>query len=320
MKWVGGIGRVIATIARYALALGMMPYGISKLFQAQFQVFASQYSTELGTLSGNTLTWAFLGRSPWFQVLLGVTEIIPSALLLFRRTKTIGAVLMVPPALGVCLVNFALQLWPETRFISATLLALNVVVLLGEWPAIKGALRALLGAPVEKTRLRKIELAFGIVMLVGGVVGYTALLKGQIGTQTSSIADFIGDRQINGAGAWSVQSVMIGDESVPATGTRVLFDFDRHCVVEPVSDEERERIERRRDARRQCTYVADRSKRTFELHSGTSGGPLDEMQGKYEATGDRLTLTGTRDGKNVRIVLQPWSWEAKPTGSAASTR
>jgi hypothetical protein len=320
MKWVRRIGRGLPFVARYLLAVGMMPYGISKLFQAQFQLFASSYTAELGSLNGATLAWAFLGRSPWLQVLLGVTEVIPAALLLFRRTKTLGAVLMLPPALGVFLVNFALELWPETRLVSAALLALDVVVLAAEWRTVRDAVRALLGAPAEKTRWRRVELGFGVVVLVAALGGTTALLRSMMGAQTMSISDFVGDRQINGAGAWMVERVAVGDEAAPGAGTRVHFDFDRHCLIEPMSGDELARLRQRSEARRQCKYVADRSARTFELHSGaTGGGPLDELKGTYEATQDRLTLTGAQDGKTVQVVLRPLTWETRPAGSAATS-
>ena len=252
-------------------------------------------------------------------MLLGATEVIPCALLLFPRTKVLGAVLMLPPALGVCLVNFALRLWPETRVISAVLLGLNVIVLLGEQAVIRGALRVLLGPPGEKTRWRRVDAVVGSVLLVGGAAGYTLLLQAQIAAQVGSIADFIGERQINGAGAWSVESVSVGDDAVASPRTRVSFDFDRHCLVESMSGDDLAWRERRSEVRRQCTYTADRANHTFELHSnpGAGAGLLDDVTGTYTIAHDRLTLIGARDGKPLRIVLRPWSFRPAPRASGS---
>jgi hypothetical protein len=308
MTGANRIGRGIATIARYVLALGMMPYGVTKIWTTQFELGASQYGAELGAIDGASLTWAFLGRSAWFQVLLGVIEVVPCALLLFRRTKTLGAVMMLPPVLGVWLVNVALQLWAETRLVSSVFLALNVVVLLGEQSTLRAALRAMLGAPVEKTRGRRVEAIIGGVLLVGSLVGYSALLRVSIGARNAALGDFIGDRQINGSGAWAVESIVVGDESAPVGAARVTFDFDRHCIVEPLTGDEALRRERRRETRRQCTFAADRAQRTFELHSAVGIELLSDLKGTYEIEQDKLQLVATHDGKPMRVVLRPWRW------------
>lgn len=96
------------TVARLVLAPGMMPYGVSKLFLLQFQVAASAYAQPLGETPGTTLTWAFLGYSPVFQFLLGTFEIIPAILLLFARTRRLGALLLLPVVLNVAMFNYFL--------------------------------------------------------------------------------------------------------------------------------------------------------------------------------------------------------------------
>ena len=87
-------GTAALTAMAWALGSAMMPYAISKLFDWQFQVRASEYARPLGETSGKTLTWAFLGYSPAFQVLMGIFEFVPSLMLFFRRTRRLGAVLL----------------------------------------------------------------------------------------------------------------------------------------------------------------------------------------------------------------------------------
>ena len=88
---------VIQLVIRILLAAGMMPYAISKLMRAQFQVSPVWYTTPLGDVPTTVLTWAFLGYSPWFQILLGASEFVPAILLFFRRTQTLGAIMGVGP-------------------------------------------------------------------------------------------------------------------------------------------------------------------------------------------------------------------------------
>lgn len=69
-------------IIRYVLGLIMLAYGWIKILGFQFILPADVYEYQLKDLDGITLTWAFLGFSTWFSILLGLAEFIP-ALLLF---------------------------------------------------------------------------------------------------------------------------------------------------------------------------------------------------------------------------------------------
>ena len=66
-----------------------MAYGMIKILQIQFILPSEVYDYELRKLDGVTMAWAFLGFSSWFSILLGLFELIPGFLLLFRRTKII---------------------------------------------------------------------------------------------------------------------------------------------------------------------------------------------------------------------------------------
>ena len=131
-------------LCRYGLGLTMIPYAVSKLVQLQFVVLPLHtWQTPLEQLPGPLLAWAFLGHAGWFQVLLGVLELVPALLLLFRRTTLLGAMLLLPLTLNVLLVNEAFSLWPDTRLTSQVLLLLNVGVLVFEWRAIQAILRTI---------------------------------------------------------------------------------------------------------------------------------------------------------------------------------
>ena len=41
--------------------------------------------------SGPSFVWSFYGYSPFYGRLIGVFELVPAVLLLFRRTATVGA-------------------------------------------------------------------------------------------------------------------------------------------------------------------------------------------------------------------------------------
>ena len=74
------------------------------------------------------LTWAFLGFSTWFSILLGFLELVPGFLLLFKRTKFLGAILLFPSLLGVFLVNNAYNFMSHMIIFTGFLLFFGFVV------------------------------------------------------------------------------------------------------------------------------------------------------------------------------------------------
>lgn len=158
-------------ISRYSLGLLMLPYALSKIMKSQFILtgYAFTQLQSIEAIPGSTLAWAFLGRSIWFQILLGFVELVPSILLLFRKTTMLGAILMLPVTLNVFLINFALDLWPATKLISTALLCINILVLCLEWLKIKSMLSMIL---CSKDRLKQIKTETAINVIVISVVAY----------------------------------------------------------------------------------------------------------------------------------------------------
>lgn len=151
-------------LVRYLLGLGMMFYGFTKIMNTQFVIIPTTvWLTPLERLTGKNITWAFLGFSPWFQTLLGMLEFVPAFFLLFTRTAFIGSIFLLPLTLSVTLINFALQLWPETQLISAVFLALNLIVLGFDYHKIMAIVKLIFPVGV-KPKLQSIEIALGLIV------------------------------------------------------------------------------------------------------------------------------------------------------------
>ncbi|MBK8290111.1 MAG: hypothetical protein IPK96_03245 [Flammeovirgaceae bacterium] len=114
---------------RYMLGLTMIAYGLIKILQIQFVLPPDVYLLPLNQLDGVTITWAFLGFSSWFSMLLGVIELVPGFLLLFRKTQLLGSLLLLPALLGVFLVNIAFDFSPPMKVLTGALLFLNLVII-----------------------------------------------------------------------------------------------------------------------------------------------------------------------------------------------
>tara|TARA_R110000744_G_scaffold159918_2_gene276071 strand:+ start:140 stop:661 length:522 start_codon:yes stop_codon:yes gene_type:complete len=136
MKPITSINPIVYLFIRYILGVTMMAYGLIKILQLQFVLPSEVYSYELRQLDGVTLTWAFLGFSTWFSCLLGVFELVPGFLLLFRRTQLLGAILLFPSLLAVFLINSAYHFLPHMRVFTGVLLSLNILLLFSGFEAI----------------------------------------------------------------------------------------------------------------------------------------------------------------------------------------
>jgi hypothetical protein len=288
------------TTARIVLGVGMVPYGLNKLIDYQFQVQAWKYARPLGEASGRTLTWAFLGYHPHFQVLLGALELVPALFLLFARTRRLGALLMFPVLLNVVLINWFYGLWPATQIISSVLLAINIFLIAYDWRLYLGMVTGLLAppAPIAGRKLHLTAKIVGFLVPAAAIAAFAVSDYKGVQTEEVPITDFIGVRQINRAGSWKIVSLNIAGQAVPLADTADLyFDFTMACVsadlVHPTAH---------------GTFKADKARHTFEIAGIPFAGSAATITGTYQLQGDRVLLTGTRDNKPVSMVLQRDHW------------
>jgi len=99
---------LLRTYVRYALGFALCAYGAIKVIKLQFpDLGASQLATSFGDASPMGLLWRFMGFSYAYNVYAGLAEMVPGALLFFRRTTTLGALLAAAAMSNVVMLNFA---------------------------------------------------------------------------------------------------------------------------------------------------------------------------------------------------------------------
>lgn len=121
---------IVRVYLRYFVAYQMFGYGFNKVFDIQFVLGGSTLSRMLetyGESSPLSLFWTFMGSSTPYTVFAGIAETTIAALLLFRRTATLGAVLGLPIIGNVVLLDYCYDV-PAKLII--THLFLMVLVLL----------------------------------------------------------------------------------------------------------------------------------------------------------------------------------------------
>lgn len=166
----------IEALLRYFLGFSLLIYGLTKILQTQFVLLPfAAWELPLERVQGTQLTWAFLGKTSWFQVLLGFLEFIPAILVLFRRTALLGSILLLPMTLNVLLINHALDLWSGTKELAIQYFAINVVILLFYWKKIRDILFIVMGKGI-KLRYFKWELVAILATMIIYLYPFTKML------------------------------------------------------------------------------------------------------------------------------------------------
>lgn len=99
---------ILQIITVYYLALILLKYGFEKLLKIQFyQPEPNLLYTPLGQLDKDILYWSTIGSSYAYNVFLGLWEIIPSLLLLHKKTRVFGALLLFGVLGNVVMINLS---------------------------------------------------------------------------------------------------------------------------------------------------------------------------------------------------------------------
>lgn len=119
--------------ARYMLAYTMLGYGMDKVFALQFvgsQPGLSQIGEPFGDFSRISVLWTFMGFSTTYTVFTGLVEVLGAVLLFFRRTTTLGALLLCGAMTNVVMLNFCYGV--PVKLFSSSLLLLAVFLVTPE--------------------------------------------------------------------------------------------------------------------------------------------------------------------------------------------
>jgi uncharacterized membrane protein YphA (DoxX/SURF4 family) len=113
---------------RYALAASMFIYGFDKVFHLQMPFPGFYRLTEpYGNSSPMGLLWTFMGYSAGYSFFAGMTEVLGGALVLFRRTTTLGALVIAAVMLNIEILNLCYDV--PVKLYAAHLLFMALILL-----------------------------------------------------------------------------------------------------------------------------------------------------------------------------------------------
>ena len=115
----------IPTTFRLFLAANFLIYGVVKLTFGQFGVPTEEIASMRG--EGFTLAWTFFGYSRFYEIFIGLGEVISAILIAIPRTATLGAICYFPIAVNVMMVNYAFNIGVQDL---STVLTIMCLILL----------------------------------------------------------------------------------------------------------------------------------------------------------------------------------------------
>ncbi|WP_394840638.1 hypothetical protein LZC95_26420 [Pendulispora brunnea] len=117
-------------MVRYALGLTMVFYGLVKVIKRQFPDLPPDLLVQtFGETSPMTLLWSFMGYSTAYTFFAGASELLGGALLLFRRTTMLGALVSSAVMANVVMLNFSYDV--PVKLFASHLLLMGIFLL---WP------------------------------------------------------------------------------------------------------------------------------------------------------------------------------------------
>lgn len=201
--------------ARWVAAMLCVSYGFAKINGAQFTVLDSELERPLGQVSGFWLTWYYFGYSPLYGNVLALIQIVCGVLLIVPRTALLGAVLLLPIAVNIVLIDVSYGV-----DLSGTL---SAVVLLGCVFVIVAPFVARLRSAVLLDALPNRPTRGSLIALVLALLG-AFVFTWWIANHNNRVPTVID-------GVWSVVAKPEGDVAEPRWA-RVFFERNRaHLVV-----------------------------------------------------------------------------------------
>jgi hypothetical protein len=125
----------LRVVVRYRAGIGIIGFGFTKLLPTQLPYPSlGVLNTNFGDLTAQKLYWLSVGIVPWYEIFAGVVEVLAGALLFFRKTTSLGAILLFAALADIVYVNFAYE--GGVHVYSSYFVLLAAFLLVNDVPAI----------------------------------------------------------------------------------------------------------------------------------------------------------------------------------------
>lgn len=99
------IKEILELVFRWYVFVFMSLYGLGKIMGGQFytpeRIPEDIAAIPLGKVESFELAWTFMGHSHNYILFIGITQIVGSFMLLFKRTKLLGTAILLPVLINI---------------------------------------------------------------------------------------------------------------------------------------------------------------------------------------------------------------------------
>lgn len=229
-------------VLRVFLFLAMLLYGLAKIFKGQFADPSLELLLQpVGDMSPMGLAWTFMGHSFAYSFFIGFAEVLGGALLLYRKTLTLGSMIIVGVMTNVAMMNFTYDI--PVKLFSIHLILMASVLLLADGRRVvnvffrnKTAEKVNHFVPVMHRTLRKvISGAKGFVLIVlTGVIIIQCFVQFDMRDQLKSKSEFYG--------IWESQLFIKNNDTLAPLLTDsyrwryLIVDFKKKAAIKKMND------------------------------------------------------------------------------------
>jgi uncharacterized membrane protein YphA (DoxX/SURF4 family) len=286
-------------ILSYYLAFILFSYGIGKLFHLQFpEPGLSRLFNTYGQSSPMRLVWTFMGASATYTVFAGASETIAGILLLFRRTRTVGALVSFGVMFNVFMLNMSYDI--PVKLFSFQLVVISIYIAARNWRRLYAFFFTEQAVPAPATRsLVKSKTGWWVLVAFQVLFGGYVIISGVMGSMDSRKQ--YGEERVKSPlyGVYNVDHfVMNGDTIVDRLSDtvrwkRIIFDYPNFTPITMMND----RI-------RSFGTEIDTVAQTIMF---TARGEDEEADAfSYERSEDQLLLKGVMNKDTLQVSLIPY--------------
>jgi len=281
---------------RFCLAGQMLVYGFIKAFPLQMRYpFLSRLLERFGDMSPMGVLWWSVGAAPGYETFTGCAELLGGLLLMFPRTKTLGALIALADMTQVFVLNMTYDV--PVKLLSFHLILISLLLLAPEMQRLANffLLNRTAGpserAPLfESQRARRIAggvIAFLWIWMIGNNLYNTWDEWRQYGPGTGKSPLY---------GIWKIQDTAVDGKPVPMLATdaqtwrTIVFEFPQYTEIECMDDSHG--YGSAVDEKAATITLTDRRDKNWQARFAYTRPAFD-----------RLTLDGTVAGKHETLHL-----------------
>jgi uncharacterized membrane protein YphA (DoxX/SURF4 family) len=272
-------------IVRYYVAMIMLSYGFAKLHNGQFPPNSiGRLEEKIGDMSPMGVVWTMMGASTGYTFVSGLLEAIGGLLLLFRRTKTFGALFSMTVMINVALLNFFYDV--PVKIFSSHIVLFCVFIVSGD--AITLYRFFVLHQPSQlRFKKRTSDKKWKRITLTGLKWLVVAFF-----IWSSSSVLFYTPPAVPMEGAYSVDKFIINNQEMPSNDS---FGWKKILISYPG----RTNIILNNDSTKAFQSVLDTGKRTLMLRKTDEQNIYAYLH--YNTQKDSIIFTGNRGSDSIKI-------------------